>query len=897
MTRVYGLLPVMIIIALLIQLTSAAAAEVPSIDEEITVPGWWVVGPFLGGSREAGTSGLAFDRDAVQFDTPLLRPEYPSSLIPGGVARWRWYESDENGRLNVDYPEVTEESMELVTDEWGFAGANTYGYAFATIHVEDGPRRALLDLHHAGGVTINGMTWPGDPYGHGMGLTPVLLDDGDNELKVGIGARQGFTLKFMPVEDDLIAFPQSATLPDLVRGEEMPQHFGLPLANTTNDWLFLERTGIAIGDWYSAGIELDAAIAPLCVYNLPMSFPPGSLNVPESFSEDKLTATITVSYSGGSVMAEVELDVRGPDEARRVTFISDMDLSVQYYGLLPPSDFDPDLEYGLILSLHGAGVEGIGQAKSYRPKDWAFVAAPTNRRRFGFDWQDWGQQDMLEVLAQVQATRHIDEDRIHLTGHSMGGHGTWYNGLTFPDKWATISPSAGWTRFDLYSPMFLRRNLLYGEPKANYIWQLAMRKDDTLALAENALNLPVYAVEGGADDNVPPQQPRLMCAQLKRLGYDVTYEEVPGMGHWWNDPDTEGTDCVDSDEHNAFWESHVRDPWPKQVVFKTSNYSINDGAYWVKGVPRDAGQDMVIRAEVIGDAVKVETSNVLFLTLNLGDELLGTDAPVVRLNGKQIRLDGRGVDGKHWVVFSIHLDSNPDAWPWMTEEMIVSFNYFKRFKEPYPAGYGSWKGVLYSPCSVAAGVCDDPEENKWTLHLARLYAYHWWYRANGTLPVVTTRDLGEEYFFRQDPGRPWKICIGGPQSASAFNFMLDGVIDVDPDAIRIRPNAMPGDKWTNEAICSIPADDLSYKATWILGSLDGNYAVLIEGGTSIEGLKRLSSMMGIYSGAGMPDWMVWDDEVQLRGFGGVAAMGFYDLDWQIGEDLTYINYDLINRLE
>ncbi len=86
-----------------------------------------------------------------------------------------------------------------------------------------------------------------------------------------------------------------------------------------------------------------------------------------------------------------------------------MDSSVQYYGLLPPSNFDPAREYGLILSLHGAGVEAIGQASAYRPKDWAYVVAPTNRRPFGFDWQDWGQRDMLEVLAEVE--QHLPHRR------------------------------------------------------------------------------------------------------------------------------------------------------------------------------------------------------------------------------------------------------------------------------------------------------------------------------------------------------------------------------------------------------------------------------------------------------------------------------------------------------
>ena len=35
-------------------------------------------------------------------------------------------------------------------------------------------------------------------------------------------------------------------------------------------------------------------------------------------------------------------------------------------------------------------------------------------------------------------------ERTYLTGHSMGGHGTWHLGVTFPDRFAAIAPSAGW---------------------------------------------------------------------------------------------------------------------------------------------------------------------------------------------------------------------------------------------------------------------------------------------------------------------------------------------------------------------------------------------------------------------------------------------------------------------
>ena len=53
----------------------------------------------------------------------------------------------------------------------------------------------------------------------------------------------------------------------------------------------------------------------------------------------------------------------------------------------------------LFLSLHGASVEAIGQADAYSPKKWGPIVCPTNRRPYGFDWEEWGRWDALEVLA------------------------------------------------------------------------------------------------------------------------------------------------------------------------------------------------------------------------------------------------------------------------------------------------------------------------------------------------------------------------------------------------------------------------------------------------------------------------------------------------------------------
>ena len=62
-------------------------------------------------------------------------------------------------------------------------------------------------------------------------------------------------------------------------------------------------------------------------------------------------------------------------------------------------------------------------------------ADPATRRA-----QDFSEQDVMQVLQLVRQQYKIDENRIYLMGHSMGGIGTWKIAPKFPDIWAAIAP-------------------------------------------------------------------------------------------------------------------------------------------------------------------------------------------------------------------------------------------------------------------------------------------------------------------------------------------------------------------------------------------------------------------------------------------------------------------------
>lgn len=304
-----------------------------------------------------------------------------------------------------------------------------------------------------------------------------------------------------------------------------------------------------------------------------------------------------------------------------LTFFSDVDDTEQPYGLYLPPGFDAAKEYPLVVSLHGAGSnhrlnlrrvfgksnsagETDVEASRYFP-EWAdvdyIVATPYARGTMGY--QGVAEKDVMDVIEDVKRRFRIDENRMYLTGLSMGGGGTLWIGLTRPDLWAAIAP------------------VCPAPPQ------------ETADLAQNALNIPVHFFQGGADPVVRPEGTRAWVQRLKDLGVQVEYEEFPGVGHDSWVQAYEGGRIFD------WFSQHKRNPFPDQVRFSTTRYKYND-AYWVRFDRLTPGTLASIDAAFTApNRIEISTTDLDGFTLHLAGH-----PRFNRENLLEVRIDGRAVE-------------------------------------------------------------------------------------------------------------------------------------------------------------------------------------------------------------------------------------------------------------
>jgi len=224
-------------------------------------------------------------------------------------------------------------------------------------------------------------------------------------------------------------------------------------------------------------------------------------------------------------------------------------------------------------------------------------------------YQGIAERDVYDVLADVKRRYPVDEDRVYLTGSSMGGGGALWMALTRPDIWAAVAPVC------------------------------AATVPGTEELAGNALNFPVRLFQGELDPAVPAESSRQWHRRLLDAGVAADYTEFPGVRH----------NAWDAAYRNGaifqWFARYKRDRDPNHVHFSTRRGEYRS-AYWVRIDAMTPGELATVDAVRSGSAVKVQTRNVDAFTLTTGARTITIDDAAVRLRPGSSSLNFTRVGGK-----------------------------------------------------------------------------------------------------------------------------------------------------------------------------------------------------------------------------------------------------------
>ena len=747
----------------------------------------------------------------------------------------------------------------------------------------ESPAVMMLKASGHGLVYVNGEPRPGDPYSTGYLSLPVQLTAGDNTFLFR-NSRGPLRAELTPPPAEVFLLTDDMTLPDLLLGRDETLPCGAVVVNATDapvtavPWTSRgEAPNPAAGE--HARIEGAAVTLPAMSVRK-IAFP--------VYYDGRAGGAFPITLGFGeseAARAKLSLDIKKPGDLYKRTFLSRVDGSVQYYAVQPhvPADGDGGKAYPLVLSLHGAGVEATSQAAAYAPKTWCDVVCPTNRRPYGFDWEDWGRLDAMEVLDDALLHLQSDRSRVYLTGHSMGGHGAWSLGTLYPDRFAAIAPSAGWMSFASYTgaghrELFGRADEAHsstkpsveaalaadsGTPTLTNIFAGATRTSDTASRLDNLKDRNVYLLHGDADDNVPAREATDAARLLQDRGIPFAMHLEPGAGHWWDKNKEEpGADCVD---WPGLFDTFARTRLPeaaevRSVEFTTDSPAVSGTRAWVT-IGRKSDPLKPARVSLRYDP---HAQRVVGTTENVGQMFFNSTVPGVKhLTITAVELDEQAIrpldqltdmyerqaDGT-WNHVDVYRDS-----PWGGESNRGGKNVSRA---------GPFKAAFDHAVTLVYGSAGTPEQTAWARAKARYDAEFFYYRGNGSLPVVADSD------FNPDADRDGNVVLyGNADTLKVWDKLLGGCpIQVMNDSIRV------GDFFTATG---------GDRATVFCKPRPGSDSALVGvvGGTGLAGMRLTDNLPYFAAGVGFPDWTIFGPDALKDGYAAADAAGFFGNDWRV----------------
>lgn len=529
-------------------------------------------------------------------------------------------------------------------------------------------------------------------------------------------------------------------------------------------------------------------------------------------------------------------------------YVSKIDGSVQPYILAVPSAYQrgSSKKYRFDFSCHGRGEKlnemSFIQQKPGTPGDKFVVqlyGRYCNANKFA------GEIDLLEVLEAVKQQYPVDENRLVITGFSMGGAACWQFAVHYTDLWAAAQPGAGFAE----TKEFLR---VFQNEQVTPPWyqQKLWHWYDSTDYAANLFNLPTIAYSGEIDRQ--KQAADMMAAAMKAEGLELVHLIGPQTAHAYHKESKQEVDRR-IDEIAAKGKKAV----PQKIRFTTFTTRYNR-MFWVQ-VDRLEHHWERARVEAkLDQGIVADTQNVAAITFEFGpgENPLPEGKRAIVLDGKIVPAvvgPGNGA----WKVSYVKTDRG-----WQTADGIGDGGLHKQHKLQGPIDDAFLDSFIFvrptgKPMNSRVGA--------WASGELEHAIDHWRKQFRGEARVknddqLTDADISENNI----------VLWGDPTSNKVLAKIADKLpIRWADDGVTVGPHVYPP---SHHVLAMIYPNPLNPK----------RYVVLNSSFTFRE-YDYLNNARQVPK---LPDYAVIDTNVPTssRSPGGIVTAGFFGEKWELLEN-------------
>jgi len=456
------------------------------------------------------------------------------------------------------------------------------------------------------------------------------------------------------------------------------------------------------------------------------------------------------------------------------------------------------------------------------------------------------EMEPIEILDSLKSQYSIDEDRVVLTGFSMGGGSVWHLSVHYTDLFCATSPGAGFAEtreFQHINDKDLAKIPWYEQK----LWAVY----DCPGYVVNLKQTPVISYAGELDGQ--KQAGDIMAAAYEKEG--MKFERIwgPHFGHGY-----ESTSKKALDQRLDELAAIGRNTAPTKISFATYTLRYNHmdwvqvdalGKHWTQAR---------VDAESTDNTVTVKTTNVTALTLNFTNAMAafpkGKDITFV-IDGQSIAWPGAAAGSPHALSFT-QTDGKWTLGAAATDTLIkrhglqgpVDDAFLDRFIMVQPTG---------TPNNEAIGTWCDAEFPRALLD--------WHKDFRGEAPVKKDTEITDA-----DIASSNLILWGDPGS----NAILAKIADKLPirwtrDKITVGKTDYPSDHNLPVLIYPNPLNPR-------------HYIVLNSGITFREGVSISNALQN----PKLPDYAIVDTTTPANNHtpGKIADAGFFDEQWKLQEN-------------